>query len=354
MFADALARCAATEPALPADRRGDLIDLADRLRAPLTVAVRGRPGVGRRTVARALTCAGVTTVDRGAELVVRVLAEVPKPEDLAALAGPDRPGLLILNKADLTGFRPGGPVAAAARYCVRLAASTGVPAEPMVALAAVAADGLADGPEDPDGGALAALRVLVTAPADLSSPDAFLAGAHPLSARVRAGLLERLDLFGIAHAVVALRADPAAGGAEVCAALRRAGRIEPVIAALARAGATPMYRRVAAATARLRELACGDPDAEDAVAGFLAGDDAVAARAAAAAAVLASAGLTVESGAADPEGPGRPEPGLRAALRWRRYRDGPLDALHRDCAGDLVRAALRPAPAGPTRCGPTR
>ena len=350
MFADALARCAATEPALPADRRGDLIDLADRLRAPLTVAVRGRPGVGRRTVARALACAGVRTVDRGAELVVRVLAEVPKPEDLAALAGPDRPGLLILNKADLTGFRPGGPVAAAARHCVRLAASTGVPAEPMVALVAVAADGLAGGwPDDPDSGALAALRVLVTAPADLSSPDAFLAGAHPLSARVRAGLLERLDLFGIAHAVVALRTDPAAGGTEVCAALRRAGRIEPVIAALARAGATPMYRRVAAATARLRELACGDPDAEDAVAGFLAGDDAVAARAAAAAAVLASAGLTVESGAADPERPERPEPGLRAALRWRRYRDGPLDALHRDCAGDLVRAALRPAPAGPSR-----
>ena len=56
---------------------------------------------------------------------------------------------------------------------------------------------------------LGALRVLTRAPADLGTVDAFVTAEHPLSEAVRRRLLDRLDRFGVAHAVTAL-----AGGAD--------------------------------------------------------------------------------------------------------------------------------------------
>ena len=96
------------------------------------MAVAGRHGVGRRTVAHALTLAGelrgtiALTTSSAADLDVYVLAEVVKPEDLDALSTARRPTLAVLNKADLiattasgctrTGRRGGeGPVRAAVR-----------------------------------------------------------------------------------------------------------------------------------------------------------------------------------------------------------------------------------------------
>ena len=61
-------------------------ELADRLTAALRVSVTGRPGVGRRTVAAVLNrAAGIRVTDADAEVRIRVLAEVVKPEDAAAL-----------------------------------------------------------------------------------------------------------------------------------------------------------------------------------------------------------------------------------------------------------------------------
>ena len=89
-----------------------LAALARRVGAPATVAVHGRHGVGVSTVTEVLTAAGVRVRDADiadADIDVRVVAEVVKPEDLAALRT-GRPTLTVLNKADLAGFGAGGPV----------------------------------------------------------------------------------------------------------------------------------------------------------------------------------------------------------------------------------------------------
>ena len=88
IFADELARFAveAAEPRLTA--------IARQVAAPLRVAVRGRRGVGRSTVAHALASAGltVTASSANAEVDVYVIAEVVKPEDRDAIAVVDATG----------------------------------------------------------------------------------------------------------------------------------------------------------------------------------------------------------------------------------------------------------------------
>lgn len=129
-FAAELARLAAELP----DPRVAVI--AARVAAPLRVAVCGRRGVGRRTVAAALRGAGVAVSARpGADVVAYVVAEVVKPEDTAAVAALRRPVLVVLNKADL----PGGAGLA------EVSARVGAPAEPMAGLLAVAAFAALDG-----------------------------------------------------------------------------------------------------------------------------------------------------------------------------------------------------------------
>lgn len=130
IFAGAVARFAvdADEPRLAA--------IAERIAAPVQIAVSGRRGAGRSTVARALARAGLgVTAPRGtAEVDVYVITEVVKPEDRDAIAGAGNPVLTVLNKADLTGFAAGGPIAAARRRCARFAELTGAPTEPLVGL----------------------------------------------------------------------------------------------------------------------------------------------------------------------------------------------------------------------------
>ena len=75
----------------------------------------GRDGVGRGTVAAALRRRGDSSSRRrAADVRVLVVAEALKPEDRAMIAARS-PTLVVLNKADLTGFGAGGPIAVADR-----------------------------------------------------------------------------------------------------------------------------------------------------------------------------------------------------------------------------------------------
>src|SRR5262249_32072732 len=111
IFIDELARFADGH----ADAR--VTAIAERAAAPLRVAVRGRRGVGRSTVAYALGRAGTASgivvsspgcaADRDVDVIVYVTTEVIKPEDADAIAAAGRPVLVVLNKADLAGSLSG-------------------------------------------------------------------------------------------------------------------------------------------------------------------------------------------------------------------------------------------------------
>jgi hypothetical protein len=301
-------------------RAGDprITALVDALHSPLRVAVGGRDGVGRGTVAAALDGAGATIADGDADVLVVVVAETLKPEDSAMLG--QAPTLVVLNKADLAGFGAGGPIAVADHRAAEIKMLTGAPTVPMVGLLAVATL---------DDEMATALRVLTTEPADLTSTDAFLSGDHSLPMPVRARLLATLDLFGIAHGVLALRQGTAA--AALPAVLRRLSQIDRVLAQLAAVGAEVRYRRIRSALVEMRTMAAqGTP----AVAEFLSGDDAVIAVMGAAVDVVQAAGLTVDDN-------DQPSTHLQRALHWHRYSRGPVNHIHRSCGADICRGSLR-------------
>ena len=307
-------------------RNPRLTPIIRHLTSPLCVAVRGRDGVGRGTVAAALAGVGVTVIPdvETADVDVVVIAEVLKPEDRAVLAGSDaraRPVLVALNKADLTGFGAGGPMALAHRRAAHYRALTGVPTVPTVGLLATAVL---------DDELVCALRTLATEPADLTSTDAFLQAEHRLSREVRARLLDTLDRFGIAHAVLAL--SRGADAASLRALLHRLSQIDRVVAQLIATGAAVRYRRVRSALAELQALAVQSGD--ERLTEFLSADDTVVAVMAAAVDVIEASGVDVDHG-------DDPAAHLRRALHWRRYASAPLDALHRNCAADISRGSLR-------------
>lgn len=317
IFADELTRFA--------DRDGDarLASISAQVSAPVRVDVRGRRGVGVSTVVSALAGAGLDTAENreAGDVTVVVIAEVLKPEDealLAELNGARRPTVVLLNKADLAGSGPGGPIATAHRTARRLQPRAGAQVVPMVGL--LAAPGALPPP------LLDALRQLAAEPADLTSVDAFVTGVHRVPHAVRCELLERLDRFGIAHSTLAL--SRGAGVDTLPGLWRRLSELDQVMTALDAATASVRYRRVRWALAELQ--AVGGP----AVAGFLAADDTVIAVMAAAVDVVQAEGLTVDP--AD-----NPNAHLCRARRWRQYRDGPVNALHRRCGDDIVRGSLR-------------
>ena len=118
-----------------------------------------------------------------------------------------------------------------------------------------------------------------------------------------------------------------ASRADVAALLRAASGLEELCAEIDRAAAPVRYRRLIDAVAAL-----GSEDPRRAL--MLTGDDVVLARMAAAAAVLRAAG------APDRECVTRSDH-LRRAVHWQRYAGGPVSALHRACATDIARGALR-------------
>lgn len=239
----------------------------------------GRPGVGRRTIETALRRRGVHVVAGASDVRVLVVAEVVKPEDVG-----DDATVVVQTKADLT------------------EATCGIRVIGLLALV----DRLADDEVD-------ALRVLVRHPADMGSVDGFASCAHPLDGDVRRRLLERLDRFGIAHAVLAL-ADGASPAA-VAARLRELSNIDAVLTALRAVAAPVRYRSV--------EKCCGTSSHDDVMARMTAAVD-----------VVEAAGATVDRG-------DLPQDHRRRALQWTRYARGPVTELHRACAADIVRGSLR-------------
>lgn len=304
------------------DRRDPrLTAIARRLCAPTRVAVRGREGVGRATVAAALTAAGVVVSSDGADVGVLVITEALKPEDRALLEEPGGPAVVVMNKADLAGFGAAGPMAHAYHRAARCRALTGLPTVPMVAL-------LAD--VNLTGELLDALATLLTEPADLSSTDAFVEAPHRLPREVRERLLAALDRFGIAHAVLAL--GRGASLESLPNHLRKLSQVDRVVEYVAAEGAPLRYRRLRTAVTQLRALATQFDDSR--LADLLVTDDAVLAVMTAAVDVVEAAGASVDrSDDADSH--------LRRAVHWRRYGNGPVNALHRACASDISRGSLR-------------
>ncbi len=344
IFVGELARFAAGH----ADPR--LTAIAERAAAPLRAVVRGRPGVGCRTVARSLDRAGIVsgisattavTTACDADIVVYVTTEVVKPEDTDAITAAGHPALAVLNKADLVGSLSGrageGPVAAARGRCAEFSALVGVPMEPMIGLLAVAA---LDDLEDP---LWAALRSLAADPGGLTCLDGsiagFLAAANPVPTDLRLRLLDTLDLFGTALGIAAIR--QGRNPAQVRALLRRMSGVDAVLDKIAAAGAEVRYRRVLEAVAELEALAVGRAGLGDTISGFLSRDDTVVARMAAAVDVVEAAGLAVDPRDLDREDPAAHLP---RAVRWQRYssgRLGPVSDLHRACGADIARGSLR-------------
>lgn len=297
-----------------------------RLRRPVRVVVDGRRGVGRRTVQAALSARGVCVAAARPDLRVVVLAETLKPEDRALLAE-SLPTLLVLNKADVLGTGPGGPLSAAGRRAAEVAEETGQPVAVLVGLLATLTDLDAESVE--------ALRTMVTDPAELSSVDAFVSTPHRVSSEIRTRLLHRLDRFGVAHAVVALAqgAEPAS----VIARLHALSNVDAVLADLRAVAAPVRYRRMQRAIGEMHCLAISHRD--EALSDLLASDDVIDALACAAVDVLESRGLAVAP-ADDAQGH------AALAVHWATYARGPVDALHRSCAADLIRGSLRRAGKG--------
>ncbi|WAJ45652.1 hypothetical protein OK015_03830 [Mycobacterium sp. Aquia_216] len=311
--------------------------IAEKAATPLRAAVSGRAGVGRGTVTRALAHAGtaaditVMPSEGEADVVVRVVAEVAKPEDVDVIAAAGGPVLTVLNKTDLLGSLSGrtgdGPLAAARARCAQLAEVTRAPVEPMIALLAVTAL------EGVDTTSWAALRTLVAHPAGLDgSFEAFLAADNPVPRQARLRLLDTLDLFGTALGVAAVRR----GGtpAQLRALLRRISGVDAVIARIAALGSEVRYRRALEATAELQALAVGPAPVGGQVTAFLSRDDTVIARMAAAVEVVEAAGHDV--GDCDD-----PDEHLRRATRWQRYARASANDLHRACGADIARGSLR-------------
>lgn len=263
---------------------------------PLCVRVTGRSGAGLRTVARALRGAGIAVTDddglndgrddgqdygQDVAVDVYVFVETLNADDRAALAAAVRPTVAVLNKADLAGFGDGGPPASLAERCRQLRRATGVPVRPLSGLLAVA------GTVSP---------VLESVYAALRS----LASGGALSDDARGRLTAELDVFGTAVAVAALR--EGADRPAVAERLWRFSGIGEVLTDIVGAAAPVRYRRATGA-----------------------------ARIAAARAVLDAAGA-----------PAPPAAGyLRQAVHWQRYSRGPVSSLHRACALDAARGAMR-------------
>jgi hypothetical protein len=306
---------------LAADLNDPSIDaIAARSVGAPTVRVAGRAGVGRKSVAHALAGCGVAVADSG-DVDVHVIAEVLKPEDEAAVAASaaHRPTLIVLNKADLSAFARGGPMVAARQRCARYRAMTGVTTVPMVAHLA----GL-----QVDDETLASLRTLATTPWRPGPADDFVASPHRLPSDDRARLLATLDLYGIAQAVAAVRAG--ADRTVLRRVLTSCSGVDRVVVALAPLVAEAGYRRILRARADLSAAAIADKR----VAEFLSDDETVVACMAAAVDVVETAGVPVDPG-------DDAEAHLSRAAHWHRYRNGPVNPVHRACADDIARGSLR-------------
>ena len=149
-------------------------------------------------------------------------------------------------------------------------------------------------------------------PAALASADGFLTGEHRLAGRSAAALLDTLDLFGIAHAVVALRdgADPRAGAA----VLRRVSGVDAVVGKVTRSAPRCATSGAATPARTWRRWPSRDDDRRE----FLSRDDTV---------VAADVGRDRRRRGCRDGGRSRCDDAdahLRRAVAWQRYWRGPV------------------------------
>ena len=199
---------------------------ARRYVQPLSVAVVGRRGVGRDTMARALSerfgvaafvAERASGVLAGADLRVHVLAGAPRRADHEMLAAsPRERTVVVLGKADTL---PSDAVSGASDSVARLvrAASESL-GRPVVAISQLSACATVSDDE------FAFLRRLVADGEVMPSMSGhFLAPARPAQLQMRADLLRRLDAAGVARALSLVAvADPAAGSASTLTGYLRA------------------------------------------------------------------------------------------------------------------------------------
>lgn len=368
IFAEELAAQSANKSYVDQPHRQQLAQIAAMLRAPIRVVVRGRAGVGCRTLIHALDTIGISaavgtpeTVRTGecpgtdiqvaaagiADIKVYVLAETLKPEDRHALADNQYPQIVVLNKADLTGRQGSsgaGPLTVAAQRCQDLHNDlhdgSCITVLPLVALLAVASHDIACHDTVFDETMLNAVRILAVQPADLGSADGFVQCSHQIARPVRQRLLDALDLFGIAHAVHVVRH----GGDRVAihAAMRTLSGVDMLLAALDRAAAVVYYQRIVAAVAALTALAA-KPGGQW-LGEFLVADAVIEARMAAAVTVIRAANNKAHD---MPDCGNNADDGdderlcLRRAVQWQRYSRAEVNPLHRVCGADISRGWLR-------------
>ncbi|WP_207836661.1 hypothetical protein [Williamsia soli] len=172
----------------------------DDLHGPLRVAVTGRHGTGRDTLARAVrrvfdvSPIGPGDEDADADVWLHVLAGWPRPDDADAVSrlDPER-SLVILGKADTLGSWP--TARARAGECADELGRAVVALMPLLAVADLG---------DPDMELLASLASAgETVPPMQAS---FVDAGGPPQRLARIGLLRTLDAYGIA-CVLALLAD---------------------------------------------------------------------------------------------------------------------------------------------------
>lgn len=174
----------------------------DDLHGPLRVAVAGRFGTGRDTLARALRrCFGVTPIGPGddatdADAWLHVVAGWPRPDDRAAIERLDpRRSLVILGKADTLGSWPAARERAA--QCAELLERPVVALMPLLAVADLHEDDLA------------LLSVLAGAGESVPPMQArFIDAGGPHQRLSRLSLLRSLDAYGIACALALFTQGP--------------------------------------------------------------------------------------------------------------------------------------------------
>lgn len=199
-YADLTARLEQLCQRLPDAR--DVRRTIDDLHGPLRVAVTGRFGTGRDTLARALRrCFDVTPIGPGddaadADAWLHVVAGWPRPDDRAAIERLDpQRSLVILGKADSLGSWP-----AARERATQCAELIGRPVVALMPLLAVA-----DLHEDD----LAFLSVLAGAGESVPPMQAgFIDAGGPHQRLSRLSLLRSLDAYGIACALALFAQDP--------------------------------------------------------------------------------------------------------------------------------------------------
>jgi hypothetical protein len=163
---------------------------------------------------------------------------------------------------------------------------------------------------------------------------------NPVPSQVRRLLLDRLDVFGTALAVAAVRRG--ATNSQVRALLRRVSCVDTVVDKVCAIGAEARYRRVLEAVTELEALAVADAvvgsGIGEQISGFLSSDDTVVARMAAAVDMAQAAGLADGPAHLDCDDPAAHLP---RAARWQRYSRASASDLHRACGADIARGSLR-------------